>query len=133
MRRMRAESPARLNDPDSARAFLAARFGTGARTESLLVVHLDRSGCCVHVARYSGKAATVGLPIRRIIADALRLGSAGLVIAHNHPSGDCRPSDADYRATRKLVRAAAAIDLAVRDHLILGRDDWTSMRRMGLL
>jgi len=56
-----------------------------------------------------------------------------VIIAHNHPSGDARPSDADYRATRKLARAGEAIDLAVLDHLIFGASDCSSMRRMGLL
>jgi DNA repair protein RadC len=71
--------------------------------------------------------------VRDILADALRLGSAGVIVAHNHPSGDARPSDADYRATRKLARAGEAIDLAVLDHLIFAGLDCISMRRMGLL
>jgi DNA repair protein RadC len=74
------------------------------------------------------------LPIRRIIADAARLGSAGILLAHNHPSGDPTPSAADCRATRTLARAAEAIDLTVLDHIIFAtRDKCTSMRRMGLL
>lgn len=73
------------------------------------------------------------MPVRDIIVDAARLGSAGVVLAHNHPSGDARPSGADCRATRKLARAAEALDLAVIDHLIFAGRDCSSMRRMGLL
>ena len=73
------------------------------------------------------------MPVREIIVDAARLGSTGLVLAHNHPGGDARPSKADCRATRKLARAAEALDLAVLDHLIFAGQDCSSMRRMGLL
>jgi len=55
------------------------------------------------------------------------------VIAHNHPSGDARPSDSDRRATRRLASAAEAIDCALLDHLVFGGDDCTSFRRIGLL
>ena len=63
-------------------------------------------------------------------------GSAapGILLAHNHPSGDPTPSAADCRATRTLARAAEAIDLAVVDHMIFAkRNQCQSMRRMGLL
>ena len=59
--------------------------------------------------------------------------SAGIVLAHNHPSGDARPSDSDCRATRRLATAAEALDCTLVDHLIFAGDDCTSLRRMGLL
>jgi DNA repair protein RadC len=99
----------------------------------LLVAHVDRAARCIHVEHYEGEAAAVSMPVRRIVADAAKLGSAGIVVAHNHPSGDSRPSDADCRATRRLARAGEAIDLAILDHLIFAGRDCSSMRRMGLL
>ena len=72
--------------------------------------------------------------MRSIIADAARLGSAGVVLAHNHPSGDATPSASDCRATRKLAVAGEAMDLAVVDHLVFAADgECRSFRRMGLL
>jgi DNA repair protein RadC len=72
--------------------------------------------------------------VRKIIADAARFGSAGVLLAHNHPSGDPTPSAADCCATRTLARAAEAIDLTVVDHLIFAqRRQCQSLRRMGLL
>ena len=64
---------------------------------------------------------------------AARLGSAGIVLAHNHASGDTRPSGRDARATRRLATVAEALDVTVLDHLIFAGADCTSMRRMGLL
>jgi DNA repair protein RadC len=130
----RAESPALLNCHEAARRFFAACFiGEDQQREHLMVAHVDSATHCLHVEQYSGEPAEVGLPIREIVTDALKLGSAGVIVAHNHPSGDARPSDADYRATRKLARAGDAVDFAVLDHLIFAGRDCSSMRRMGLL
>jgi DNA repair protein RadC len=134
MRYQRAELPALLDGHEAARRFFAACFeGEDRRREHLMVAHVDKATRCLHVEQYSGEPAAVGLPVRDIVADALRLGSAGVIVAHNHPSGDARPSRADYYATRKLARAGEAIDLAILDHLIFADRDCSSMRRMGLL
>lgn len=134
MRYQRAESPALLNGHEAARRFFAACFtAADLSRERLLVAHVDCRARCIHVEHYAGQPAAVGLPVRDIMIDALRLGSAGVIIAHNHPSGDARPSDADYRATRKLARAGEAIDLTVLDHLIFADRNCSSMRRLGLL
>ena len=134
MRYQRAESPALLNGHEAARRFFASCFKTEGRSrEQLLVAHVDSAARCIHVEQYDGESASVGMPVRQIVADAAKLGSAGVVLAHNHPSGDAKPSDADFRATRKLARAGEAIDLAILDHLIFAGRDCSSMRRMGLL
>jgi DNA repair protein RadC len=134
MRYQRAESPALLNGHEAARRFFATCFDEDRpKRELLLVAHVDRATRCLHVEQYEGEPTSVELPVRAIAADALRLGSAGVVVAHNHPSGDSRPSDADFRATRKLALAGEAIDLVVLDHLIFAGQDCSSMRRMGLL
>lgn len=134
MRYQRAESPALLDGHEAARRFFASCFDSNTRArEQLLVAHVDSATRCLHVEHYEGEPASVDLPVRAIVTDALRLGSAGVVVAHNHPSGDTRPSDADYRATRKLARAGEAIDLIVLDHLIFAEGGCCSMRRMGLL
>jgi DNA repair protein RadC len=73
------------------------------------------------------------MPVREIIVDAARLGSAGVILAHNHPSGDAQPSSADCVATRKLARAAEALDVTILDHLVFAGHDCSSMRRLGLL
>jgi DNA repair protein RadC len=71
--------------------------------------------------------------LRTIIADAVSHGSTGIVLAHNHPSGDARPSEADCRSTRRLASATEALDCTILDHLIFAGADCTSMRRLGYL
>ena len=73
------------------------------------------------------------MPIREIIVDAAHHGSAGIVLAHNHPSGDPTPSNSDCRATRRLAAAAEALDCAIVDHLVFAGTDCTSFRQLGLL
>lgn len=101
--------------------------------ERLWVAHVDESARCIHLASYDGEAASVAAPIRAIFADAVRLGSSGVVLAHNHPGGDPTPSRADCRSTRALAQAGECFDVTVIDHLIFGGSDCRSMRRMGLL
>jgi DNA repair protein RadC len=134
MRFQRAESPAQLNGHEAARRFFASCFLSDVPSrERLWVAHVDQASRCLHVESYEGEPESVAMPVRQIILDAARYQSAGVVLAHNHPSGDTRPSNADCQATRKLARAAEAIDLVVLDHLIFGGNDCASMRRLGLL
>ena len=111
---------------------LAARFGAG-EAEKLVVLHLDAGKRLIGVDEYPGGADAAALPMRAIFAAALRLDAAGMVIAHNHPSGDPAPSQADIEATKRLAGAAAALDIRLHDHLIFAGGDCRSFRELGLL
>lgn len=134
MRYHRAALPAIINGQEAARRFFSGCFQSGTEAqERLWVAHLDSSARCLHVECYCGEPESVELPVREIIVDAARLGSAGVVLAHNHPCGDARPSRADCSAMRRLARASEAIDLTILDHLIFAGEECASMRQMGLL
>jgi DNA repair protein RadC len=134
MRYQRAELPLKLDGHEVARQFFAGCFAEDeSDRESLFVAHVDGDARCLHLARYQGDAWGADLPVRAIVTDAAVHGSAGIVLAHNHPSGDPRPSDADCRATRRLAVAAEAIDCTILDHLVFGGGDCASFRRLGLL
>ena len=134
MRYQRAEYPLKLDGLDAARTFFAGCFADADLSrESLWVAHVDDEARCLHVSCHEGDETGAAFPIRLIIADAVEHGSAGIVLAHNHPSGDARPSDSDYRATRRLVAAAGALDCTVLDHLVFAGNDCTSLRRLGYL
>jgi len=78
-------------------------------------------------------AGRLDLPIRDIAADAIAFDARGLVMAHNHPSGDPTPSAADREATRLLARALDALGVRLLDHLVVARGGITSFRRSGFL
>ena len=134
MRYQRAEHPLKLDGLAAAKAFFAGCLAeSNPARESLWVAHVDDRALCLHVTCHEGDETGARFPLRDIIADAAKHGSAGLVIAHNHPSGDARPSESDRRATRRLASAAEALDCTLLDHLVFGGDDCTSFRRIGLL
>lgn len=73
------------------------------------------------------------LRMREIFSEALRLDARGIILAHNHPSGLCRPSGCDIAATRQLAEVARALDIELVDHLIFTEQAVYSMRAGGLL
>ena len=101
--------------------------------EMLAVAILDAKRRLVGTMCVAGCGDHVALPIREILARALRMDAHGLVIAHNHPSGDAQPSREDLEATRRLSEAAAAVDILLHDHLIVAGDEVISLRGLGLL
>ena len=80
-----------------------------------------------------GNMTTLGIRMRALLGEPLRHDAAGIILAHSHPSGACRPSGCDIATTRRLVDVAAALDIALIDHLIFTTDAVYSMRAGGLL
>lgn len=70
---------------------------------------------------------------REVVKRALEVGASSLIMAHNHPSGDPTPSQADIDITRKVIQAAQALDIQVLDHLIVGRFGHISLREKQLI
>ena len=134
MRYQRAELPLKLDGLAAAREYFAGCIAdSDPSRESLWVAHVDEETRCLHVSRHDGDSVSADFPFRAIITDAAIHGSAGIVLAHNHPSGDARPSESDLRATRRLATAAEALDCTVLDHLVFAGADCTSLTRLGYL
>lgn len=70
---------------------------------------------------------------REVIKRALELGASAIILAHNHPSGDPTPSQADIDMTQKVVEAGKAVGIAVHDHLIISEDSHYSFKSYGLI
>jgi DNA repair protein RadC len=62
----------------------------------------------------------------------VRRNSAGIIVVHNHPSGEATPSIDDIEVTRQLVAAGRLLDIELLDHLIIGRGQYVSLRERGL-
>ena len=134
MRHQRAEVPLKLTGLAAARQLFSGCFAEqGPDRECLWVAHLDEEARCLHLSRHLGGAGDLAFPLREIVVDAARHGSAAILLAHNHPSGDPRPSQSDLSATRRLAAAAGALDCRVLDHLVFAGAECTSLRRLGYL
>jgi DNA repair protein RadC len=119
---------------DAAELFGPLFAESAADRETLAVAHLDADRRVVDLTVLEPSAAGhVDLPVRRVIEDALRLGAQGLVIAHNHPSGDAQPSWDDVESTRELAETAARLGIRLHDHLIFAGGEVCSLRALGLL
>jgi DNA repair protein RadC len=70
---------------------------------------------------------------REIARLAMELSAASVILVHNHPSGDPKPSAQDIEITRQIVAAAKALDVRVHDHLVIGRNGVASFKSLGLL
>jgi DNA repair protein RadC len=88
--------------------------------EQFIILYLNRSnriiGCYRHTV--GGITGTVA-DIRLILAVALKCTATGIVLAHNHPSGNVKPSAADLELTRKIREAATLMDIRLLDHIII--------------
>lgn len=106
----------------------------GAARERLCVLLLDKDRRLLALREYEqGSEGEVALPLRDIVAEALLHRASAILIAHNHPSGDPAPSEADRAATRRLGELLAPLGIALSDHLIFAGGRWRSMRGLGLL
>ncbi|MGB9636634.1 MAG: RadC family protein, partial [Thermoplasmata archaeon] len=69
---------------------------------------------------------------REIFSKALLLRATGIIIAHNHPSGETEPSEEDIKLTKKIKEGCVLLDISLVDHIILGKG-FTSLREKGLV
>jgi DNA repair protein RadC len=87
----------------------------------------------------NGTLDTILVHARQVFRSAILMNAAGVLLFHNHPSGDPSPSEADIKVTRDIVRAGQLLKIDVLDHLILGQatperaKSWTSLRELGFL
>ena len=70
---------------------------------------------------------------REVVRRALELGASAIILAHNHPSGDTTPSQADIRMTKEIVAIAGSMGIVVHDHIIVGRDGHASFKGLRLI
>lgn len=84
-----------------------------------------------HVSK-GGISSTV-VEIRHILYIALKTNSTGIILAHNHPSGNLKPSATDINLTRKVKSACEIMDLKLQDHIILAKDSYLSFLDEGYL
>ena len=80
-----------------------------------------------------GSVNATGVPIRRLVQEALTANATGIVLAHNHPCGIALPSKEDVELTLRLREALEIMDLTLLDHIIVADDDFVSLRDSGYL
>jgi DNA repair protein RadC len=104
------------------------------KQEIFSVVFLNRGSRIVHIENISlgGLTGTVADP-RVILKKALEHEATALILCHNHPSGNLRPSTADELLTHKIKHAAAFLDIRIMDHIIVSNEGYFSFADEGML
>ena len=106
----------------------------GKRDEEFCVIYLDAQNRIIDFETIQkGIVNQAVVYPRQVLESALKKKASALILAHNHPSGHVRPSDADLRLTRTIQETARALDILVHDHVIIGEDRVFSFREEGLM
>lgn len=122
-----------LKHPDLVKSYLEHELAW-VPCEYLLVLFLDGRCRLIHKERLlRGTVDRVPHYPRELAKEALTHNAVGVILAHNHPSGDCTPSQSDIKHTREIHKALALLDIQLHDHLVVGREGITSMKEARLL
>ena len=111
---------------------LVLQMGRLEREELRVVLLNTRNAVLAAPTIYQGNVSTALVRIGELFRDAVRQHAAGIVLVHNHPSGDPTPSPDDLHLTAESVAAGQLLDVAVLDHLIVGHDSYVSLRDRGI-
>lgn len=93
------------------------------KKNELIADEIQQSGTVDHTPAYP----------REIMKRALELSATALILVHNHPSGDPKPSQADIDMTAAIIRAAEPFTIVIHDHIIVSRTGYTSFKNQGLI
>ena len=134
-RRLAVASPddrPRINSPADAANLLMLDMGY-LDQEHLRVILLDTRNRVLKIAEvYKGSLDTSLVRVGELFREAIRANAAGLILAHNHPSGDPSPSPEDLVLTRMVVEAGRLLSISVVDHLVIGQQRFVSLKERGL-
>jgi len=93
------------------------------KKNELLADEIQGSGTVDHTPAYP----------REIMKRSLELGATAMILLHNHPSGDPKPSKADIQMTAQIIAAATPFNITIHDHIIISRNGYTSFKNEGLI
>ena len=100
--------------------------------ESSIVIYLNRANNSIGWQKISqgGITGTV-VDVRMVLATALKCGATGIILSHNHPSGNLFPSDADDKLTKQIFEASKIMEIQLLDHLIITSEGYYSYAEQG--
>ena len=134
-RRLLADWPAgrwTIRSPGDVADRLILQMGRLER-EELRAVLLNTKNVVLRVVTvYQGNVSASLVRVGELFRDAVRLNASGLILVHNHPSGDPTPSPDDLHLTAEALAAGRLLDIELLDHLVIGHDAYVSLRDRGV-
>lgn len=134
-RRAAQEVPDRVQISSSKDAYQALKLHLqDLRTEEFWTLFLNQSNKVIHTAQLTQGGINQSIvDIRILFKTALEHFATGIIVAHNHPSGNLKPSGEDLNITRKIKDAGNLMNIQLLDHLILTQNSYLSFADEGLL
>jgi DNA repair protein RadC len=121
-----------IQSPQDVAGLLMVEMGALPQ-EQLRVVSLNTKHRLLGIHTvYLGTLTSAPIRPAEVFREPLRLNSAAIITAHNHPSGDPTPSPDDVRVTAELVDAGKLLQVELLDHVVIGQGRWVSLRERGL-
>ena len=106
----------------------------GLKDEQFRVIYLDAQNRIIDdESIQEGIVNQAVVYPRKVLENALKRKASAIILLHNHPSGNIRPSDADIRLTRTIQETARVLDILVHDHIIIGENRFFSFREEGIM
>lgn len=119
-----------MNSPDKVAAYISPGLRSEPR-EQLHMMMLDTKQRMIKCKRVSeGGLSSIMIQPRDLLREAVRANAAGIILIHNHPSGDPTPSQEDIKATEKLLSASRLIGVNLQDHIVVAHEGYSSIRQM---
>jgi len=118
------------NPADAARLIRARLANLGHEVFSCLFLD-TRHRMIAYEPLFRGTIDGAAVYPREIVKQALDCHAAAVILGHNHPSGDCEPSDADRNITARIAKALALVDIRLLDHLVVSREGHVSLAERG--
>lgn len=128
----------RIKILDSATAYASFKDSWNLETielfEEFKIILLNHASEALGIYTVSkGGISSTVVEIRHILFVALKTNSTGIILAHNHPSGNLKPSSSDIKITERLHEACKVMDLNLMDHIILSKQSYFSFTDEGYL
>ncbi len=125
----RPNQRALIDSPSAAAAALSHDL-MWQQQERFAVLMLDVQNCLIGTQVITiGTATETLVHPREIFRESIKQGATKLIVAHNHPSGNLQPSQADIELTQQLLEGAQYLDIPILDHIIFGNGDHNSLRQ----
>ncbi len=111
-----------LTNPDATKEYIRCKLG-GYEREVFALLLLDNQNRLIEFKElFHGTVDAASVYPREVVKAVLEINASAVIMAHNHPSGDATPSQADRRITERLKDALALVDVRTLDHIVVGND-----------
>ena len=120
-----------FSDPEAVYEYMRHKLSEKSQEELWVLALTTRNKLICKQQLYRGTINHSSARMAEIMEIPILAKTAAVILVHNHPSGDSNPSKEDIRFTEELVRAGQLMDIGVLDHIIIGKDGFCSMRRLG--